>query len=187
MKKWMKVLAVVLCLCFLQTPVMEGVTSVTEVQAAVKKGLKKEKGKYYYYVRGRKVKNTWKSVKIKNKKTPIKTTLLDQSIICGIGNIYDDEILFMSSINPIRKSCDITLEECDKIIKNTNIVLNRAIELGGTTIKSFTSSEGVHGLFQNELLVHGQQGEKCPKCGSILKKIKVAGRGTTYCPKCQEK
>ena len=69
MKKWMKVLAVVLCLCFLQTPVMEGVTSVTEVQAAVKKGLKKEKGKYYYYVRGRKVKNTWKSVKIKNKKT----------------------------------------------------------------------------------------------------------------------
>ena len=59
MKKWMKVLAVVLCLCFLQTPVMEGVTSVTEVQAAVKKGLKKEKGKYYYYVRGRKVKNTW--------------------------------------------------------------------------------------------------------------------------------
>ena len=74
MKKWMKVLAVVLCLCFLQTPVMEGVTSVTEVQAAVKKGLKKEKGKYYYYVRGRKVKNTWKSVKIKNKKTHKKVT-----------------------------------------------------------------------------------------------------------------
>lgn len=69
MKKWIKILAVVLCLCFLQTPVMESVTSVTEVQAAVKKGLKKEKGKYYYYSKGKKVKNTWKSIKVKNKRT----------------------------------------------------------------------------------------------------------------------
>ncbi len=69
MKKWIKILAVVLCLCLLQTPVMESVTSVTEVQAAVKKGLKKEKGKYYYYYKGKKVKNTWKSVKVKNEKT----------------------------------------------------------------------------------------------------------------------
>ena len=125
--------------------------------------------------------------KIKNKKTPIKTTLLDQSIICGIGNIYDDEILFMSGISPTRRACDVSILECDEIINNCRDVLERAIEAGGTTIKSFTSSEGVHGLFQNELLVHGKQGEKCPKCGSILKKIKVAGRGTTYCPKCQEK
>ena len=69
MKKWIKILAVVLCLCFVQTPVMESVTSVTEVQAAVKTGLKKEKGKYYYYSKGKKVKNTWKNVKVKNTKT----------------------------------------------------------------------------------------------------------------------
>ncbi len=125
--------------------------------------------------------------KIHGKKLPIKTTLLDQSIIAGIGNIYDDEILFMSRIHPLRKSSDVKIEECDTIIKNTNIVLNKAIELGGTTIKSFTSSEGVHGLFQNELLVHGKSGEKCPNCGTILEKIKVGGRGTTYCPKCQKK
>lgn len=125
--------------------------------------------------------------KIHSKKLPIKTVLLDQSIIAGIGNIYDDEILFMSSINPLRKSCDVTKDECDKIIKNTNVVLNKAIKLGGTTIKSFTSSEGVHGLFQNELLVHGKLGDKCPNCNSVIEKIKVGGRGTYYCPKCQIK
>ena len=105
---------------------------------------------------------------IKDKKLPIKTLLLDQSIICGIGNIYDDEILFMSKIHPLRKGCEISLEECDTIIKNTRIVLEKAIKLGGTTIKSFTSSEGVHGLFQNEWLVHGKVGQACPECKKIL-------------------
>lgn len=124
--------------------------------------------------------------KLNTKRIPIKTTLLDQSIICGIGNIYDDEILFMSKINPLRKSNLISLKECESIIKNTRIVLDKAIEKGGTTIKSFTSSEGVHGLFQNELLVHGKVGEKCPVCGSIIEKIKVNGRGTYFCPECQK-
>ncbi len=124
--------------------------------------------------------------KIHSKRLPIKTVLLDQSIITGIGNIYDDEILFMSSINPNRKACDVTLEECGKIIDNCREVLTKAIKLGGTTIKSFTSSEGVHGLFQNELLAHGKAGSPCPRCGSILVKIKIGGRGTHYCCECQK-
>ena len=69
--------------------------------------------------------------------------------------------------------------------KNTIIVLEKAIKLGGTTIKSFTSSEGVHGLFQNELLVHGKVNDNCPTCNSKIDKIKVGERGTYYCPKCQ--
>ena len=109
--------------------------------------------------------------KIHNKKIPIKTVLLDQSIIAGIGNIYDDEILFLSGIFPTRKACDITIDECDKIIKNTILVLEKAIKKGGTTIKSFTSSEGVHGLFQNELLVHGKVNDNCPVCNSKIVKI----------------
>ncbi|MBE6157231.1 MAG: DNA-formamidopyrimidine glycosylase [Firmicutes bacterium] len=125
--------------------------------------------------------------KINTKKLPIKTVLLDQSIIAGIGNIYDDEILFMSGINPNRKANEVSLKDCDNIIKNTNIVLNKAIKLGGTTIKSFTSEEGVHGLFQNELLVHGKAGTNCPKCGTMIEKTKIGGRGTHYCPKCQNK
>lgn len=124
--------------------------------------------------------------KFKNKKLPIKTVLLDQSIITGIGNIYDDEILFMSGISPYRKACSLTIAECDNIINNSRIVLGKAIKLGGTTIKSFTSSEGVHGLFQNKLLVHGKGGEKCPVCGNVLLKTKINGRGTHYCCKCQK-
>ena len=123
--------------------------------------------------------------KIHKLKLPIKTVLLDQSIIAGIGNIYDDEILFLSKINPNRKACDVTKKECQDIITNTIKVLNRAVELGGTTIKSFTSQEGVHGLFQNELLVHGRKG-KCPNCSNDIEKIKIGGRGTYYCKKCQK-
>lgn len=123
--------------------------------------------------------------KLQRKTIPIKTALLDQKIICGIGNIYDDEILFMSRIHPLRKSCDISEKECAEMIQNTKFVLEKAIQLGGSTIKSFTSSEGVHGLFQNELLVHSKKGEKCPNCGREIIKINVGGRGTYYCPDCQ--
>lgn len=124
--------------------------------------------------------------KIHGKRLPIKTVLLDQSIIAGIGNIYDDEILFLSGILPTRKACDVSLDECDKIINNTIEVLEKAIEKGGTTIKSFTSSEGVHGLFQTELLVHSKKGAACNNCGTIIEKIVVGGRGTYYCSKCQK-
>lgn len=123
--------------------------------------------------------------KLHSKTIPIKTSLLDQSIITGIGNIYDDEILFLSRISPFRKSNQVTEEECSLIIKNTKDVLNHAIELGGTTIKSFTSSEGVHGLFQNELLVHGKKNGTCPICKTSLKVEKINGRSSYYCPNCQ--
>ncbi len=120
-----------------------------------------------------------------NKTLPIKTVLLDQSIIAGIGNIYDDEILFLSKISPLVKAKDLTKEDCENIINSTKIILDKAIKLGGTTIRSYTSEEGVHGLFQNELLVHGKRDELCPICNSPIIKIKINGRGTYYCPTCQ--
>ena len=122
--------------------------------------------------------------KYKNKKLPIKTVLLDQSIITGIGNIYDDEILFLSKINPYTKACDLNDKALSNIIDNTKKVLEHAIELGGTTIRSYESSEGVHGRFQNELLVHGM--EVCPNCKNKITKEFIGGRGTYYCPKCQK-
>ena len=124
--------------------------------------------------------------KYKNKKLPIKTVLLDQSIITGIGNIYADEILFLSNINPLKKANELSKEEIDLIIENTKIILNKAILKGGTTIRSYESSEGVHGRFQQELLVHNKEGEKCPNCNEKIIKIKVGGRGTYYCPSCQK-
>ena len=124
--------------------------------------------------------------KYKNKKLPIKTILLDQGIITGIGNIYADEILFLSNVNPLKKCCELSDKELEQIIKNTQEILNKAIIDGGTTIRTYESSEGVHGNFQDNLLVHNRENEKCSICGSNIIKIKVNGRGTYYCPKCQK-
>ena len=123
--------------------------------------------------------------KYKNKRLPIKTVLLDQSIIVGIGNIYADEILFLSKINPLTKCCDLSDDDLENIIKYTKEVLEKAIKLGGTTIRTYTSVDGVHGRFQNELLIHGKDKGVCPNCGQAVSKIKVGGRGTYYCNNCQ--
>ena len=125
--------------------------------------------------------------KFENKKMPIKTALLDQTIIAGIGNIYADEILFLSRINPLTKALDLTDKNLSDIIENTVKVLDKAVSEGGTTIRSYTSEEGVTGLFQNDLNVHQREHEKCRTCGSIIEKIRVGGRGTYFCPKCQKK
>ncbi len=124
--------------------------------------------------------------KYKTKKLPIKTVLLDQSIIVGIGNIYADEILFLSKLNPLIKCCDLKDDDLENIIKYTKEVLEKAIKLGGTTIRTYTSVDGVHGRFQNELLVHGKDNDSCPACGQAIKKIRVGGRGTYYCSNCQK-
>jgi formamidopyrimidine-DNA glycosylase len=86
----------------------------------------------------------------------------------------------------MRKASTITHKECDNICFYTKKVLGEAEKMGCTTIRSFTSEEGVHGLFQNKLLVHGKGGGKCPVCGNILVKTKIGGRGTHYCDKCQK-
>lgn len=121
----------------------------------------------------------------KNKRLPIKTVILDQSIIVGIGNIYADEILFLSRINPLTKANLLTDKNLKDIVENTRITLEKAISEGGTTIRSYTSDEGVSGKFQNNLFVHQREKEKCYTCGSEIVKIRVGGRGTYYCPKCQ--
>lgn len=123
--------------------------------------------------------------KYKKKTLPIKTVLLDQSIIAGIGNIYADEILFLAKLNPYKKVNTLTKKDCMNLIAYTREVLEKAISLGGTTIRSYTSSEGVHGRFQNELLIHGK--EFCPICHQAVKKDFIGGRGTYYCEKCQRK
>ncbi len=122
-----------------------------------------------------------------NKSLPIKSSLLDQSIITGIGNIYADEILFLSQISPLLPANRLTKKNRNDIIFYAREVLNEAIEAGGTTIRSYTSEEGVHGLFQQQLKVHGKKGEPCPNCGEIILKVQIGGRGTYYCPKCQKK
>ena len=125
--------------------------------------------------------------KYKKKKLSIKTVLLDQSIITGIGNIYADEILYLSHLNPLMRASELLECNLNRIIENTRTILAQAIELGGTTIRSYESSEGVHGRFQNNLLVHNHENDACPNCGTSIVKTRVNGRGTYYCPKCQNK
>ena len=124
--------------------------------------------------------------KYSKKRLPIKSVLLDQSIIVGIGNIYADEILFLSSINPLVKAKDLDDDKLKKIIDNTRLVLEKAIKEGGTTIRTYSSVGGIHGMFQQELNVHTREGSDCPRCGNKIVKIKVGGRGTYYCDSCQK-
>lgn len=129
---------------------------------------------------------TYLRTKLKNKNKAIKGLLLDQSIIAGIGNIYADEILFLSKINPKRTPSTLTEKDLQNIIDNTKEVLSNAITSGGTTIRSYTSEEGVSGTFQNNLNVHQRKGQHCRICKSIIEKTIISQRGTYYCPKCQK-
>lgn len=123
---------------------------------------------------------------VHDSKLPIKTLLLDQSIINGLGNIYADEVLFRAHVNPMRLGNTITLDECELIKNGAYEVITKATELGGSTIRSYTSSLGVIGHYQDELRVHTLAGKPCSTCSTIIEKTRVGGRGTYYCPKCQK-
>lgn len=121
--------------------------------------------------------------KIKRKNIPIKTVLLDQSVLCGLGNIYVDEVLYQAHILPLRISNTLTYEEVEEIVGASVRILSRAIEYKGTTIRSYTSALGVEGSYQQFLMVHTKK--ECPCCNTAIAKIKVGGRGTYYCKNCQ--
>lgn len=123
---------------------------------------------------------------IENKKLPIKTLLLDQSIINGLGNIYVDEVLFRAKVHPETIGSKITLKNCENIIEASRDIIERATLAGGTTIRSYTSSLNVYGTYQKHLKVHTKENENCPECNTKIEKIRVGGRGTYFCPKCQK-
>ena len=124
--------------------------------------------------------------KFAKKQLPIKTVLLDQTIISGLGNIYANEVLFAAGINPLTKACNLTKEDCERIVKMAAEIIEAAIKMGGTTIRSYTSSLGVTGKFQQNLKVHKREKEKCLVCGTAIENIKVGGRSTYFCPNCQK-
>ncbi len=121
--------------------------------------------------------------KFKTHHTDIKKMLLDQSYVTGIGNIYADEILFASKINPKSYADRLTKPKLKEIIDNTKKVFEHSLKYKGT----YPNIDGKRGTFEEHLMVHKRQGEKCYNCGNIIIKEKVGGRGTYYCPKCQKK
>ena len=119
------------------------------------------------------------------KKKNIKNTLLDQSVVAGLGNIYVDEVLWETKIHPLSMANSIPAKKVAELHDNINSLIELAIAERGTTVHTYLDANGKTGGFQKMLQVYGHNGEPCERCGTPLEKIKVNGRGTTFCPKCQ--
>ena len=124
--------------------------------------------------------------KLQNNNSKIKSFLLNQKNIAGLGNIYVDEALFIAGIYPEIKANMVPADKIIKLYNAVNKVIADGIRDGGTTFRDYVDGDGKKGQHQNNLFVYGREKEKCRKCGTIIKKIKVAGRGTCFCPKCQK-
>ncbi len=118
-------------------------------------------------------------------KAAIKAALLNQKLLHGVGNIYADESLFRAAIRPRRRAYALTRTELSRLHTALQEILKEAIAAGGSSVSDYVDAEGVAGLFQFQHCVYGRQDEPCRRCGSLIKKIVVGGRGTHYCPRCQ--
>ncbi|WP_010651125.1 DNA-formamidopyrimidine glycosylase [Oceanobacillus massiliensis] len=124
--------------------------------------------------------------KLKKTERFIKSALLDQTIVTGLGNIYVDETLFKSGVHPLKRASKLTKKEIKLIQEQAIATLKDAVRAGGTTIRSYVNSQGDMGMFQQELFVYGQDQKPCKNCGTEITKMKVGGRGTHICPTCQK-
>lgn len=124
--------------------------------------------------------------KLQKKKKNIKTALLDQTLVTGLGNIYVDEVLWQSKIHPETSCQKLTLVQATILHDNIITELAKAIKAGGTTIRSYTDAFQKTGAFQFELDVYGRTDEPCKRCGTKIQKIVVGQRGTHFCPHCQQ-
>jgi formamidopyrimidine-DNA glycosylase len=122
----------------------------------------------------------------RGRKTPIKSALLNQKLLRGVGNIYADESLFRAGIRPRRKAASITREQLGKLFVAIKEVLKEAIKLGGSSISDYVDADGEEGFFQLKHRVYGREGESCLVCKGPIKRVVIAGRSSHFCPKCQK-
>ncbi len=122
----------------------------------------------------------------KNKSVNVKTFIMTNQVVVGVGNIYATEALFYAGINPTKSVNLISLKQWHKLVSEIRKILTKAIESGGTTLKDFTQSDGKPGYFKQELAVYGRHGKPCIKCHRVLLLIKQQGRATVYCAQCQK-
>lgn len=120
------------------------------------------------------------------KSQAIKSALLDQTIIAGIGNIYADESLHLAGISPLRGAGNLTGRQLEALVVRIKEVLERAIEKRGSSLRNYTDSDGVNGNYQSAAYVYGRTGQECRQCGSTIVRVKLGGRSTHYCPRCQK-
>ena len=122
----------------------------------------------------------------RGRKTPIKSALLNQNLLRGVGNIYADESLFRAGLRPRRRASTITRDQLAKLHAAVKEVLKEAIALGGSSISDYVGAEGEEGFFQLQHRVYGREGESCLVCKTPIKRVVIAGRSSHYCPKCQK-
>jgi formamidopyrimidine-DNA glycosylase len=121
----------------------------------------------------------------RGRKSPIKSALLNQKLLGGVGNIYADEALFRAGIRPRRRAGALTRAQLKSLHRSLKNVLKEAIRLGGSSISDYVSADGEEGFFQLRHRVYGREGERCYVCKTPIKRIVIAGRSSHYCPKCQ--
>lgn len=120
-------------------------------------------------------------------RAPVKTVILDQTVICGLGNIYADEALFGAGVHPARRAGSLSLTEVERLLKCASEVMSTAIEAGGSTLRNYVKADGTRGDYLDLFArVYHRDGEACVRCGTEILKIKVGGRGTHFCPECQK-
>jgi formamidopyrimidine-DNA glycosylase len=122
---------------------------------------------------------------VKKRRVPIKTVLLDQGVLAGVGNIYADEALFLSGIRPTRSAQRVTRKECLVLADNVQRVLERSIATGGSSISDFVAPDGQDGQFQKERRVYAREGEACSNCEAAILRTVIGQRSSHYCPRCQ--
>ena len=122
----------------------------------------------------------------RGRKTPIKSALLNQKLLRGVGNIYADESLFRAGIRPTRKASSLSNDELKRLHPAIRAVLREAIKLGGSSVSDYVDSDGEEGFFQLQHRVYGREGEPCLVCKTPIKRVVIAGRSSHYCPKCQK-
>jgi len=120
------------------------------------------------------------------RKTPIKSALLNQKLLRGVGNIYADESLFRSGVRPRRRAASLTRKELVLLYAAVQEVLKEAIALGGSSVSDYVDADGEEGFFQLQHRVYGREGEPCLVCKTPIKRVVIAGRSSHYCPNCQK-
>ena len=123
---------------------------------------------------------------LQRRSIPIKVALMDNSVVAGVGNIYAAEALNLAQLSPARPAKSLTKNETARLVDASQAVIKRGIELGGTTFDGkYVNTEGMAGKYQSIVRVYGREGQACPNCGGEIKKIKLGGRGSYFCPSCQ--
>ena len=122
----------------------------------------------------------------RHRKTPIKSALLNQKLLSGVGNIYADESLFRAGVRPRRRASSLTRAELHKLHAALLAVLREAIEFGGSSVNDYVDAEGRKGFFQLQHRVYGREGQPCLVCATPIKRVIIAGRSSHYCPHCQK-